>query len=198
MKKRSRPPSVKPAKPVIDQVIAQTRTWLERAVIGLNLCPFAQSVYIQQRIRYCVSSTRSIRALRATLALELRALQAADTAVCETTLLIHPWVLQEFADYNEFLGEADRLLQRLKLEGVFQIASFHPRYRFAGADPDDITNHTNRSPYPMLHLLREASVASAVTGPEEAKQIVERNLATLRRLGREGWRRLGIPAPRDI
>lgn len=178
-----------------DEVVAQTRVWLERAVIGLNLCPFAQSVFVHQRIRYSVSLARTDRGLLRALSGELETLQAADPAQCETTLLIHPRALWEFTAYNEFLGEADRLLQRRKLEGILQIASFHPQYQFAGTDPDDITNYTNRSPYPMLHLLRESSVDRAVSGPAEAAQIVDRNLATLRRLGREGWRQLGIPTP---
>lgn len=195
MKKRTAPSKFKTALPSNDdEVIARTKIWLERAVIGLNLCPFAQSVYVHQRIRYCVSSARTHRGLQTALALELQALQSADTAQCETTLLIHPRVLSDFVDYNEFLGEADRLLRQLKLEGILQIASFHPRYQFTATDPDDIVNYTNRSPYPMLHLLREASVERAVSGPAEAAQIVDRNLATLRRLGLKGWRRLGIPA----
>ena len=174
-------------------VIARTQVWLERAVIGLNLCPFAQAAHVRQQIRYYVSPARSTRALLAELGDELRALAAADPNQCETTLLIHPQVLEDFLDYNRFLGDADTLLRRLNYEGIFQLASFHPQYQFAGTEADDITNHTNRSPYPMLHLLREASVTAAVSGPEDSARIVDRNLATLRRLGREGWRRLKIP-----
>ena len=175
------------------EVIAQTRVWVERAVIGLNLCPFAQAVYARRQIRFWVTPATSTRELLADLGDELRALAAADPTQCETTLLIHPRVLTDFFDYNQFLGEADQLLRRLGFEGTFQIASFHPQYQFAGSEPDDITNYTNRSPYPLLHLLREASVTAAISGPEEATRIVKRNLATLRRLGPAGWRQLEIP-----
>jgi uncharacterized protein len=192
----SQDPSPSPRRPspspAAAQVVEHTRTWLERAVIGLNFCPFARAEFVNNRIRYQVSLATSSEELLSDLARELEGLQAADPATCETTLLIHPHVLADFVDYNQFLGEADALLRRLGLEGVLQVASFHPRYQFAGTDPDDVTNFTNRSPYPTLHLLREASVERAA-GPEESARIVERNVATLRRMGREGWRRLGIP-----
>jgi len=174
-------------------VVAATKVWLERAVIGLNLCPFAKAEFVNERIRYHVSPARSQADLLRDLADELTRLAAADPQVCETTLLIQPEVLSNFAAYNQFLDNADAVLRCLQLEGTFQIASFHPRYQFAGTDVDDITNFTNRSPHPMLHLLREASVARAVAGYPDASHIVERNLATLRRLGAKGWRELGIP-----
>lgn len=176
-------------------VVARTRLWLERAVIGLNLCPFAQPVHAQDRIRYCVSRAKSEEALMDGLAIELEMLRTADPDRTETTLLIHPDVLAEFPAYNQFLDGADDLLRRLRLDGVIQIASFHPHYRFDDTDPEDITNNTNRSPYPMLHLLRESSVARAVSGTEDAARIVDRNIATLRALGPEGWKRLGISSP---
>ena len=172
-------------------VIEQTRDWIERAVIGLNLCPFAQVVYAAERIRYCVSDAQTEEALLADLTRELRALQAADPLVCETTLLIHPRVLAEFLEYNDFLDAAEAAVAGLGLTGEIQIASFHPRYQFAGTHPDDIGNYTNRSPYPMLHLLREASVERAATA-EQGIAIGERNVETLRRLGLEGWRRLWL------
>jgi hypothetical protein len=175
-----------------EEVLVATRHWLEKAVIGLDLCPFAKAVYVKNQIRYVVSRAESPDALLDDLRAELQALAAADAQETDTTLLIHPHVLEDFLEYNEFLGIADAALAELDLEGVLQIASFHPRYRFAGSDPDDIANSTNRSPYPMLHLLREASVDRAVAAFPEAAEIYERNIVTLRRLGREGWRRLGL------
>lgn len=171
-------------------VIAETRDWVEKAVIGLNLCPFAKAVYLNDRIRYCVSEAQSEDALLVDLSRELQALQAADPKICETTLLIHPRVLADFLDYNDFLGEAEARLEALGLTGELQLASFHPRYQFAGSGPDDIENYTNRSPYPMLHLLRESSVERATAAGEDLAAIGERNMETLRRLGFEGWRRL--------
>jgi hypothetical protein len=175
-----------------EEILATTKQWLEKAVIGLNLCPFAKAVYVKDQIRYVVSQAVSPEALLAELRSELRALAAADPEETDTTLLIHPQVLDNFLDYNEFLGVADAAVAELELEGVLQIASFHPRYQFAGSAADDLANYTNRSPYPMLHLLREASVDRAVTAFPEAAEIYERNIATLRRLGLEGWRRLGL------
>jgi len=175
-----------------EQVLAATKQWLEKAVIGLNLCPFAKAVYIKDQIRYAVSRAATPGDLLAELTAELQGLVAADPLVTDTTLLIHPRVLVDFLEYNDFLGVADAAVAELGLEGVLQIASFHPRYQFAGSDPEDIANYTNRSPYPMLHLLREASVDRAVAAFPEAAEIYERNIATLRLLGREGWRRLGL------
>lgn len=172
-------------------VIAQTRDWIEQAVIGLNLCPFAKAPYASNRIRYCVSDAESTDGLLVDLSRELLGLQDADPMACETTLLIHPRALTDFLDYNDFLDEADALLESLGLTGEIQVATFHPRYQFAGSGPDDIENYTNRSPYPMLHLLRESSVERAVDAAgDEVAAIGERNMETLRRLGFEGWRRL--------
>jgi hypothetical protein len=188
--------------PAAEEVIAATRTWLEKAVIGLNLCPFAKPVYLHDRIRYFVSVARSPRRLLEDVMTELRALDAADPAQCETTLLVHPHVLADFPDYNDFLGEADAAVAELGLAGVIQVASFHPRYQFEDAGPDDIENYTNRSPYPMLHLLRESSVERAVTTYPDTTAIYRKNIETLRRLGHEGWRRLWLaqapahPAPK--
>ena len=171
-------------------VIDDTRRWLERAVIGLNLCPFAKAVHVKDQVRYAVSAARSTDALLADLRLELQRLAGTDATLIDTTLLIHPHVLQDFLDYNDFLDEADRLLAELDLEGVLQVASFHPRYQFAGTGEDDIENCTNRSPYPTLHLLREASIDRAVEAFPEAEAIYDANMRTLRDLGPDGWRRL--------
>jgi len=185
-------------RPGNDEAVAATRIWLERAVIGLNLCPFARPVHLHDRIRYSVSAAQSASALIEDLMTELRALAAADPMQCETTLLIHPYVLTEFLDYNAFLTQAGDAVAELGLEGVLQVASFHPRYQFADAGADDIENYTNRSPYPMLHLLRESSVERAVTTHPDTADIYRKNIETLRRLGHEGWRRLWLPkAPGD-
>ena len=155
-------------------VVADTRRWLERGVIGLSLCPFAKAVHVRGQIRWTVSGASDRRELLDELKHELR-------------------VLADFVDYLDFLDEAERAVRKAGLEGVLQVASFHPDYAFADAPPDDPANATNRSPYPMLHLLREASVERAVAAAPDAADIYERNVATLRRLGHEGWRRLLAP-----
>ena len=175
-----------------DQVIAATRKWLERAVIGLQLCPFAAVPHLHDRVRYCVSAQRSGVGLLEQLADELRALQDADPLKCETTLLIHPHVLTDFLEYNDFLGACEAAVAELGLEGELQVASFHPRYQFAGTEVQDIENYSNRSPYPMLHLLREESVARAVANFPHIERIGSMNKETLRRLGHEGWRQLWL------
>lgn len=175
-----------------DQIIAATKHWLEAAVIGLELCPFAKPVHAQGLIRYAVSSAETPEQLLADLLRELQILAEADPAEIETTLLIHPEALTDFLDYNDFLDVADAAIEELGLAGVLQIASFHPQYQFAGTAPEDIENYTNRSPYPMLHLLREASVERAVAADPETSRIFEKNIETLRRLGLEGWKRLRI------
>jgi hypothetical protein len=139
-----------------------------------------------------VSEAETPEALLADLLVELQGLAAVDPGEIDTTLIIHPRVLGDFLDYNDFLGVADAAVVDLGLEGVIQIASFHPEYQFAGSAPDDIENYTNRSPYPILHLLREASVERAVAAFPDASEIYEKNMATMRRLGHEGWRRLGL------
>lgn len=175
-----------------DEVIASMRTWLERAVIGLNLCPFAKAVHARNQIRYAVSAARTPEALLADLVIELLILAAADPSDIDTTLLVHPGVLGDFLDYNDFLESADAAVAAAGLEGEIQVASFHPRYQFAGTQPQDIENCSNRSPYPTLHLLREAGIERAVAAFPDASRIFERNIETLRRLGHEGWRRLGV------
>lgn len=170
-----------------DAVIAATRDWLEKAVIGLGLCPFAKAVHAKGQIRYVASAAQTAEALVEDLMAELRALEAADPAAVDTTLLIHPGVLADFEDYNDFLDIADALLDELELSGVIQIASFHPQYRFDGTMRDAIENYTNRSPYPMLHLLREESVEKAVTTYPDVADIPEKNIETMNKLGHAGW-----------
>ena len=164
-----------------------TRAWVEHAVIGLNLCPFAKAVQVKDLVRYVCSDARDTTALFAALRSELQRLADTSMEAVETTLLVHPAVLQDFLDYNDFLAEADALLVEMGLDGTLQIASFHPQYQFAGTDVDDIGNATNRSPYPTLHLLREASIERAVAAFPEAAAIYEANQRALRKLGPVGW-----------
>ena len=173
-----------------EHVIAATRHWLAKAVIGLRLCPFAGAPFAREQIRYRVSEQQSTDGLVQELAEELQHLHAADPQLCETSLLIHPRVLTDFGDYNQFLNDADATLAALDLGGELQIASFHPRYQFAGSEPNDVQNYSNRSPYPMLHLLREASVTRAVATYADVSEIGSRNIATLRNLGEAGWREI--------
>lgn len=181
-----------PPQPTDEEIVASMTAWLERAVIGLNLCPFAKAVHVKQQIRYAICRSTHADGLLDMLESELRYLAAADPAVTDTTLLIHPFVFTEFLDYNDFLEVADSVIAELELEGVLQIASFHPQYQFADTDAGDITNFTNRSPYPALHLLREDSVARAVVAFPEAGEIYEKNIETLRQLGKDGWDKLGL------
>jgi hypothetical protein len=174
----------------LDEIVAATRRWLERSVIGLKLCPFAESVYKSERIRYRVSEHRSAAGLLDDLRSELAFLNEQDAGACETTLLIHPWVLTDFIEFNDFLAVCERQIVDLGLEGELQIANFHPQYRFAGAQPEDIENYTNRSPYPTLHVLREASIERALASVPDPDVIYRRNILTLRMLGHEGWRKL--------
>jgi hypothetical protein len=173
-----------------DEIVSATRRWMERSVIGLNLCPFAENPYRGNRVHFAVSEQRSAAGLLEDLRSELQALAAADPAARETTLLIHPWVLADFTEYNDFLEVCDATVGELNLEGELQVASFHPQYQFAETQPDDIENYTNRSPYPMLHLLREASVERAVAAVGDTEEIYRRNIRTLRALGHAGWQRL--------
>jgi len=174
------------------EMIAGTREWLVKAVIGLNLCPFAKAVHIKGQVRYVVSDATSEEALLADLLHELESLYDADPEQVETTLLIHPYVLTDFLDYNQFLDVADAAVSELEMDGEIQVASFHPDYQFAGSGPDDIENFSNRAPYPTLHLLRETSIAKAVAAFPDAASIYERNIETLRRLGHAGWKQLWL------
>ena len=167
--------------------IAETQAWVRRAVVGLNLCPFAKAPLAKAQIRYVLSAAIDTDALLAQFVTELHALAAADPQRVETTLLIHPKVLTDFLDFNDFLGRADRALDDTGLAGILQLASFHPSYQFAGTRSDDLSNATNRSPYPTLHLLREASIDRAVAAFPEAEAIFEANIRTLEALGAEGW-----------
>ena len=172
--------------------LAQTRAWLERAVIGLNLCPFAKAVHLKAQIRWVFCPATSAKSLATVLTRELLHLADVDPQTTDTSLLVHPYALQDFADYNDFLDVADELLESLGLDGVLQIASFHPQYQFEGSAADDMANFTNRSPYPMLHLLREDSVERAVAAFPDPEAIFERNIDTLQNLGPEGWRKLFV------
>jgi len=170
-----------------EQVIAATTNWLEKAVIGLNLCPFAKAVHVKQQVRYVVSEAETPEELVEVLRQELEVLAEASPEKTETTLLIHPYVLNDFLDFNDFLDVADALLEELDLDGILQIANFHPDYQFADSEPGDIENYTNRSPYPTLHLLREESIDRAVDAFPDAAAIFDRNMAMMRKLGHEGW-----------
>jgi len=170
--------------------IADTRLWLERAVIGLNLCPFAKAVVVKDQVRFVLSDATTPEALLEVLGEELLRLRDTAPSQIDTTLIVHPQVLGDFLEYNDFLDAADGLIEALELDGDLQVASFHPDYQFAGTAPDDIGNYTNRAPYPTLHLLREDSVARAVAAYPEPDRIIDRNLATLEQLGHAGWARL--------
>lgn len=176
--------------PTDDTIIAETTDWLTRAVIGLNLCPFAKAVHVKKQIRYVVSHATTPDDLMQDLLRELDHLAEAHPETTDTTLLIHPQVLNDFLDYNDFLEVADAAVEELDLEGILQVASFHPQFQFADTEADDITNYTNRSPYPTLHLLREDSVSRAVEAFPEAESIFEKNIATLRKLGHTGWKKV--------
>ena len=166
--------------------------WLERAVIGLNLCPFAKGVHAKGQIHYVVSAATDAEALAQDLRRELADLAAAPAEVRDTTLLMAPDCLQDFLEFNDFLGVAEDVLEELDLDGTLQIASFHPQFQFAGTDAGDVTNCTNRAPYPTLHLLREDSIDRAVQAYPEAEAIYERNMEVLEQLGMPGWQALDV------
>ena len=182
------------SKPIADHdtVIALTQKWLEKAVIGLNLCPFAKAVHIKNQIRYVVTDATTAEELMDVLMEELEFLAEANPEKVDTTLIMHPQVLNDFEDYNDFLDIADEALEEMDLDGILQVASFHPDYQFADTGKDDIDNYTNRSPYPTLHLLREESVDRAVEAFPEAEDIFEKNIETMQKLGHEGWDALDI------
>ena len=173
-------------------VVAATTAWLEKVVIGLNLCPFAKAIHVKKQIRYAVSFAIDCDALLADLKTELAKLWTANPAEIESTLIIHPKVLTDFLEYNDFLAVCDSVLEELDMDGVVQIASFHPAYQFAGTKAGDVTNFTNRSPYPLLHLLREDSVSRAVDTFPEVEGIYKANMATLRKLGRAQLESLAV------
>jgi hypothetical protein len=172
------------------QELIATRRWLERAVIGLNLCPFAKAVYVKQQVRFALSDAELAEDLLEELAEELLRLRDTPADEIDTTLLVHPRVLTDFLDYNDFLDRVDALIEALDLDGELQVASFHPHYQFAESEADDPGNCTNRAPYPTLHLLREASLDKAVAAYPDADVIVERNLETMAKLGLDGFQEL--------
>ncbi|HSV44312.1 MAG TPA: DUF1415 domain-containing protein [Ramlibacter sp.] len=176
----------------VEQYIAGTQAWIERAVIGLNLCPFARSVHAKRQIHYAISAALSWQDLLEELGRELDALLALPPQQRETTLLIVPHLLDDFLQFNDFLRPAQKLLDRRGLEGIVQLASFHPDYQFTGCDADDPANFSNRAPWPTLHLLREDSVARAVQALPRPQAIYEANIETLRRLGPDGWAALDV------
>lgn len=176
--------------PTPQLAIAETRAWVDRAVIGLNLCPFAKAPQVKGQVRYVASAATDPAALLADLVAELERLAEAPAEKIETTLLIHPGVMTDFAEYNDFLEIVDATVEELDLDGILQVASFHPDYQFEGTAPGDVENATNRSPYPTLHLLREDSIDRAVAAFPEAEAIYETNIDTLQRLGAAGWGQL--------
>jgi len=175
-----------------EEVIAATREWIEKAVIGLNLCPFAKSVYVKNQVRIVVSDARHIDAFLEDLDRELDYLAEVDPEETDTTLLIHPTLFPDFLDFNDVHQIADEAVVEHQLDGVIQIASFHPEFQFEGTEPDDITNYTNRAPFPTLHLIREDSLDKAVEAFPEAETIYERNIETMQKLGIAGWLALGM------
>ena len=172
--------------------IEDTQKWLTEAVIGLNLCPFAKAVVVKDRVRYRVCLSSATDDVLQLLADELQFLASVDASIAETTLLIAPYALPNFLDFNEFLGECAALLESHGLEGELQVADFHPDYQFAGEAPHAMGHFTNRAPYPTLHLLRESSMDEAVAAYPDAALIFERNIATLETLGAKGWADLGV------
>ena len=175
-----------------DEVLAKTRHWLEAAVIGLNLCPFAKAVYVKNQVRLVVSKARHADGLLEELDRELDLLVATPASEIDTTLLIVPALFEDFLDFNDFLEVADGVVDEHELEGVVQLASFHPQFQFDGTEPEDISNYTNRAPFACLHLLREDSVERAVEAFPQADAIFEHNIATLTALGVAGWAGLGL------
>jgi hypothetical protein len=175
-----------------EQAIADTRRWLERAVIGLNLCPFAKAVHVKGQIHYATYLPAEHDDLLDALLAEARQLVALDATERDTTLLIAPSALSDFLDFNDFTARAERRLAKAGFDGVLQLASFHPQFQFGGTEPDDIGNATNRAPYPTLHLLREESVDRAVEAFPDAEEIFGRNIDTLETLGPEGWAALDV------
>lgn len=173
-----------------EQILAATRTWVEKAVIGLNLCPFAKAVYVKNQVRIVVSRARHLDAFLDELDRELQLLVDTPADEIDTTLLVHPTLFPDFEVFNDFLNVVDDVVAEHELEGVIQVAPFHPAFQFEGTTADDVTNCTNRSPFPTLHLLREDSVERALESGENADSIVERNQQRLRELGEAGWKAL--------
>ncbi len=174
-----------------DTVLADTRRWIEKAVIGLNLCPFARALYVKNQVRIVVSRARHLDAFLDELDRELDLLVNTPADQIDTTLLVHPTLFPDFEVFNDFMNVVDDVVAEHDLEGVIQVANFHPDVRFEGEPEGDMSHFTNRAPYPTLHLLREDSVEHAVASDAgDAEKIVERNIATLRELGADGWKAL--------
>ncbi|PJZ84307.1 DUF1415 domain-containing protein [Leptospira harrisiae] len=176
----------------VDEILGKTKDWIQKAVIGLNLCPFAKPTFQSNTIRYVVSNSQNNKELLVHLKIELEFIASKDPQLVETSLLIHPYVLNEYLDQNDFLDEADNLLRNLDLEGVIQIANFHPMFQFADKNINDITNFVGRAPYPILHLLREDSISRIVDTHPNIDSIFENNRKTMQKLGHEGWNKLGL------
>ncbi|HVE53106.1 MAG TPA: DUF1415 domain-containing protein [Ramlibacter sp.] len=176
--------------------VADMQRWLERAVVGLNLCPFAKAVLVKQQVHFAVATVDDPEAILDAFERELHALVAIDAQERDTTLLVIPQGMDDFLAFHDLAQRAERLVRKRGCEGVVQVASFHPRFVFAGTQEDDITNFTNRAPYPTLHLLREESVDRAVAAFPDASAIYEANQETLRRLGPQGWKALDVEARR--
>jgi hypothetical protein len=176
------------------EIIAATRKWLERAVIGLNLCPFAKSVHVKELVRYVVSTAQTTDELLDALESELKFLVEVAPEEVDMTLIMTPAALTDFDDFTDFLDLVEVVLRSHGLVGILQVASFHPDYVFADAEADDIANHTNRAPYPTLHLIREASLERATAAFPDASEIYLRNIETMRALGLEGWQALDVGA----
>ena len=165
------------------QIIEQVSCWLETLVIGEGLCPFARQPYQAGRIRFVVSRAEDEETLLIELLRELLYLRETPREEAETSLLILPQMLQDFLDYNDFLDPVDALLEQEQMGGEFQIATMHPNYQFADTDFDDAQNYSNRSPYPILHLLREESLSHALEQFPHPEQIPERNIRHMQSLG---------------
>lgn len=178
----------------LEAAVADVRRWLERAVVGLNLCPFAKAVLVKQQVHIVATPADDAAGVLEDFARELDALVALDAQVRDTTLLVIPRGMEDFLAFHALAGRAERLVRKRGLEGVVQVASFHPRFVFAGVEEDDITNFTNRAPHPVLHLLREESIDRAVAAFPDPAAIYEANMATLRRLGPDGWAALDVGA----
>lgn len=174
----------------ISQIENRVRRWLEKAVIGLNLCPFAKSVYVKDQVRIAICQAQDRHALTAQLYEELQLLTSTPAQQTDTTLLVVPCLFEQFSDFNDYLDIAEAVLDELELVGEIQLASFHPFYQFANTEPDDLSNYTNRAPYPILHLLREDSLDRAAEQYPDASVIFQRNVAVVQELGVDGWHRL--------
>lgn len=175
------------------QIISDTTIWLEKAVIGLNLCPFAKAPYVKKQIRIAISHAKHLDGFLEDLDREIQTLLHTPTSELETTLLIHPELFDDFLIFNDMLDNAESALTDHAADGIIQIAPFHPQFQFDNTPAEDITNYTNRSPYPTLHLIREDSIDKAIHAFTDTAVIFERNMTLLRNMGQDGWNQLNIP-----